>query len=123
MRRSSSDNFRMAVSAYWMRGLLGLLGAFELLMAASAASLTVVTFGFVAGVALIAAAILGGPGRRMLVVALVAATLPFVALTWWTIVTPLLTVVALAVGLAVTRRTLNSTAARSIASFKRLPVA
>lgn len=35
-----------------------------------------------------------------MVTGLVAATLPFPVVTWWTIVTPLLTVVALAIGLA-----------------------
>jgi hypothetical protein len=42
-------------------------------------------------------------------VSIVGATLPFVALTWWAIVTPLLSVVALAVGLAATRHGAHST--------------
>jgi hypothetical protein len=44
-----------------------------------------------------------------MIAALVAATLPFAALTWWTIVTPMLSVVALAIGLAgITTRSATS---------------
>lgn len=94
--------FQVVVAADWLRGLLGLLGAFELLMAVSAAAVAVVAAGLVAGAALVAAAVLARPGRRTISAALVAATLPFAALTWWTVVTPLLTVVALAIGLVAT---------------------
>jgi hypothetical protein len=53
--------------------------------------------------ALIAAAVVTRPGRSAIVGALTAASLPFAVLTWWTIVTPLLTVVALAIGFSATR--------------------
>ena len=107
------QRFRTVVATNWLQGLLGLLGALEMLMAASAASATTVATGLVAGCVLIAAAILSRPGRRTTVILLVAATLPFVASTWWTIVTPLLTVVALAIGLAATGRNVRSSAAVS----------
>lgn len=113
--------FRSVVAAHWLRGLLGVLGGLELLMAVSAAPAVTVVAGLVAGGALIAAAILTRPGSKTLVVVLVAATVPFAALTWWTTVTPLLTVVALAIGLAATtgnvRRTrvlLDQPAAHSV---------
>jgi hypothetical protein len=95
--------FRSSVAAGWLRGLVGLLGAFELLMAVSAGPSLSVIAGVLAGGALIAAAVVTRPGRQALVGVLVAASLPFAVLTWWTIVTPLLTVVALAIGLAATR--------------------
>jgi len=95
---------RQVVATRWLRGLLGVLGGFELLMAVSAGPVTTLVAGIVGGVALIAAAITGRPGRRTVVVLLVGSTLLFVALTWWTIVTGLLTLVALAIGVAVTRR-------------------
>jgi hypothetical protein len=103
--------FRTIVAANWLRGLLGLLGAFELLMAVTAGPPTTVAASLVAGGALVVAAIVSRPSRRTTVTVLVAATLPFVALTWWTIVTPLLSVSALAVGLAATRHGAHSTPA------------
>ena len=96
-------HFLSIVSKNWLRGLLGILGALELLMAVSAASTITVAAGLVAGGALIAAAVLTKPGRQPTVSLLVAASLPFAILTWWTIVTPLLTVVAFVIGVAATR--------------------
>ena len=96
-------HFLSVVAKNWLRGLLGILGALELLMAVSAASTIAVAAGLVAGGALIAAAVLTKPGRTTTVNLLVAASSPFAILTWWTIVTPLLTVVAFVIGVAVTR--------------------
>ena len=96
-------HFLSVVAKNWLRGLLGILGALELLMAVSAAPTITVAAGLVAGAALIAAAVLTKPGRQTTVSLLVAASLPFAILTWWTIVTPLLTVVAFAIGVAATR--------------------
>ena len=95
-------HFLSVVAKNWLRGLLGILGALELLMAVSAAHAITVAAGLVAGGALIAAAVLTKPGRQTTVSLLVAASLPFAILTWWTIVTPLLTVVAFAIGVAAT---------------------
>ena len=96
-------HFLSVVAKNWLRGLLGILGALELLMAVSAAPKLTVAAGLVAGSALIAAAVLTKPSRTTTVSLLVAASLPFAILTWWTIVTPLLTVVAFVIGVAVTR--------------------
>ena len=115
-------SFRAILATNWLRGLLGLLGVFEILMAISAASVTTVAAGVVAGGTLIAAAIISKPTRRSLVTVLVAATLPFVALTWWTIVTPLLSVVALAVALAATRHSVRSTPDGRGAQLGRQPI-
>ena len=102
------QRFRSVVSTKWLWVLLGVLGGFELLMAVSAAPAFTVAAGLVAGGVLIGAAILARPGRRTMTAALVAATLPFVAMTWWTIVTPLLTVVAFVIGFAATGRSVRS---------------
>ena len=90
-------------------------------MAVSAEPAVITATGLVAGGALIAAAIVARPGRKTMIVVLVAATVPFAALTWWTVVTPLLTVVALAIGLATStgnvgrsRVLLDQPAARSV---------
>ena len=95
-------HFLSIVSKKWLRGLLGILGALDLLMAVSATSTITTAAGLVGGGALIAAAVLTKPGRRTTVI-LVAAPWPFAILTWWTIVTPLLTVVAFVIGVAATR--------------------
>ena len=97
------QHVRTVVATNWLRGLLGVLGGFELLMAVSAASAVTVAAGIVGGGALVTAAVMTRPGRQAMVGLLVAATLPFAVLTWSTIVTVLLTVVALAIGLATTR--------------------
>ena len=71
---------------------------------------------------LIAAAIKGGPSRPMLVILASAATLPFVALTWWTIVAPMFTIVALVIGLAATGvvRRSNGAASATISTDSRV---
>lgn len=102
------NKVRSVVAAHWLRGLLGVLGVFELLMAVSAAPARNIVAGLVAGSALIAAAVLSRPTRRMVVPVFVVATTPFALSTWWTIVTPLITVVALAIGFAITAQTTHS---------------
>ncbi len=96
-------HFVTVVAKNWLRWLLGILGALELLMAVSAAPTTTVAAGLTAGGSLIAAAVLTKPGRQTASSVLVAASLPFAILTWWTIVTPLLTIVAFVIGFAATR--------------------
>ncbi|MEO6571441.1 MAG: hypothetical protein ABIO83_07825 [Ilumatobacteraceae bacterium] len=96
-------HFQSVVAKNWLRGLLGTLGALELLMAVSAAPTITIGTGLVAGGALIAAAVLTKSGKQTTVSLLVAASLPFAIVTWWTIVTPLLTVVAFVIGVAATR--------------------
>jgi len=91
--------FTTVVGTHWLRGLVGLLGGFEVLMAVSAAPVVTVVAGLVAGGALVAAAIVG-PERRKVGLLLVAASLPFAALTWWTIVTPVVTITALVICLS-----------------------
>lgn len=119
---SRSNRFRSVVATNWLRGLLGVLGAFAVLMAVSASSMVTVAAGLVGGAALIVAAILSGQGKRTLVMVSVALTLPFAALTWWTIITPLLTVVAFAIGLAVSTRGGGRVDARTVAPLDPQPV-
>jgi hypothetical protein len=99
---SGWQRFRTIIVTNWLRLLLGILGALELMMAVSAGPAITVALGVVAGCSLLAAAILSRPGRRMLIAVLVGVSLPFAAVTWWTIVTPLLTAVALAIAVAAT---------------------
>ena len=115
-------HFRVVVATNWLRGLLGVLGALELLMAVSAGPTITVAAGLIAGVVLIAAAIMARPGRRPIMGVLAAATLPFAVLTWWTIVTPLLTVVAFVIGLAAAGRRVRCADAGTGAALDRQPV-
>ena len=116
------QRFRSVVATHWLRGLLGVLGVFELLMAISAAPNITVATGLVAGSKLIAAAVVTRPGKRTMMAVLVAATLPFAVVTWWTIVAPLLTVVAFVIGFAATGRNVRSTDAGTGAVPDRQPV-
>ncbi|WP_410622896.1 hypothetical protein [Amycolatopsis sp. cmx-8-4] len=81
----------------WLRGLLAALGGFELLMAVSAGEPAIVAVGVVGGLALLVAP--WTPAVRLRVVLLLIGTLPFAALTWWSLVSPLLAVVAFVLGL------------------------
>jgi hypothetical protein len=116
------DQFRSQVSNHWLRGLLGILGVFELLMAVSAAPAITIAAGVLAGAALIVAAALATHGRRLIVSGLVAATLPFAILTWWAIIPPLLSAVAFAIGIAATRTPATPSAMRDVALPNLHPV-
>lgn len=80
----------------WLRLLPSVLGAFEVLLAVRAGPGWTVAVGLVGGVALITAPWLPYPPLR--VVLLLIGTVPFAALTWWSVAGPLLAVVALAIG-------------------------
>ena len=94
------------VRVNWLPGLVGALGAFELLMAVSARPMIVLATGVMGGLALVAVPLVAVPGlelrfgSRIYVVLLVVGAVPFAMLTWWSVVTPLLAIFALAIGLA-----------------------
>ncbi|MCU1455857.1 MAG: hypothetical protein JWN46_4003 [Acidimicrobiales bacterium] len=92
----STHELAAVIRSSWMRGLVSLLGAFEILMAVSAGPTLTVAVGIIGGAALIAAPWVR---RRARLGMLIVGTLPFAALTWWSLVGPLLAVVALAIGL------------------------
>ena len=83
---------------HWLFGLVGLLGLFEIFMALSARPRTVMAIGIFGGTALIVAALMA-KRREVLLAAVV--TLPFAVVTWWTIVTPAVTIAVLAIGLGI----------------------
>lgn len=89
----------------WTRVLVTLLGACELAIALSAGPLVTLVIGTVSAVILIVVPwVIGRLSPATLVILLLVATLPFAALTWWTVVTPLLAVLALAVGIPLAAR-------------------
>lgn len=81
----------------WTRVLVGALGGVELLMTAGAGPAATIAVGAVGGLALLVAPWM--PDVRTALGLLIIGTLPFAALTWWTVVSPLLAVVALVLGL------------------------
>jgi hypothetical protein len=87
--------------ASWLRILTGELGGCFALVAAPAA-LPLLLLGIASAAATIAAPWL--PGRRLPRVVLIAATVPFAVVTWWTVVTPVIAILALVSGFAATRR-------------------
>jgi hypothetical protein len=86
------------VRTHWLAGLLGVLGAAELLMAVSAPPVTAVV-GIVGGLALMAAPWLATPSRTISWLLLAIGVLPFTALTYWAVVPALLAVLALLIAL------------------------
>ena len=90
------------IATNWMRGLLALLGGFSLLMAVSAGPVITIAAGIIAGCALLASAVLLKPANPKALL-LLAATVPFAALTWWSLITIPLTITATIIGLSITR--------------------
>jgi hypothetical protein len=94
------------VVTHWRAVLLSVLGGVEVLMAATAVPTVTLVAGAVGGLVVGVAAWV--PGRLRVRVGLVlAGTVPFAALTWWSAVTPLLAVVA--VGIVMTRLSVDAT--------------
>ena len=89
------------LARHWLRCLLGLLGAAELLMAAGAAPV-LLTVGAVGGVALIAAATIAR-SRARLVALVVLGTVPFAALACTAVIPVLLLLAAAAIAVPLTR--------------------
>jgi hypothetical protein len=89
----------------WIRGLVTLLGAFEILMAVSAGPLVTIAAGILGGAVLMIAPWLAGRASPAIVLAaLLAGTLPFAALTYWSVASPVLEVVALALAFPAIRQ-------------------
>lgn len=88
-----------ALAASWMQVLVSVLGAAELVMAVSAGRSAVVVLGVVGGAALMAA-----PWVRHPLPLLLVGTIPFAVLTWASLVSPLLSVVALTIAFVVHNR-------------------
>lgn len=98
---ATAEHIGERIAANWTRVLVSALGAVELLMAAGAAPVATIVVGAAGGLALTVAP--WAPETRLALGLLVLGTLPFAALTWWSVVSPLLAVAALAIGLATIR--------------------
>jgi hypothetical protein len=91
------------VRANWTPGLVSLLGAFVVLMAVSATPLPTAAIGVAGGLAVIAAPWLSPRTKPAIIAALLTAALPFAIVTWWSIASPLVAVLALTIGLTTIR--------------------
>ncbi|MET3803017.1 MFS family permease [Nakamurella sp. UYEF19] len=92
---------RQIVMHTWLHLLISVLGAFEVLMAVSAGPVAAIVVGVVGGLALMTAPWIQGlavPGVLQLI-----GTVPFAILTWWTVASPLLAVLALGMGVVLLR--------------------
>jgi hypothetical protein len=108
---------RAVLAGSWLHILIGLLGAFEVLMAVSAGPAPTVAIGLIGGLALMAAPWLPSLPVRMGL--LVIGTVPFAALTWWSAAGPLLAVAPLGIGLGTLRRRAGGPSAPVVASARR----
>lgn len=91
------------VARNWSRILLSVLGVCELLLAVGARPVLTTVVGIVGGLALAGVPWVLSHSRVGAVLLLIGAV-PFAVLTWWTLVTPLLAVLALGIGIALLRR-------------------
>jgi hypothetical protein len=90
----SDNGAATALSTRWMCWLVSLLGALEMLMAVGAGPPLVRVVGVVGGLALAAAPWVARRVRGVTLVLLVVGTVPFVALTLTSLVTPVLAIAA-----------------------------
>ncbi len=93
---------RQVIATTWLPALVSVLGGFEILMAVSAGPWMTMAAGVVGGVALIAAPWAPAVGLRIGL--LLLGVVPFAVLTWWSVASPIVAVLALAVGLTTLRR-------------------
>jgi hypothetical protein len=101
-RELSNDARAIAVAAErtWSRVLIGVLGALTLALGLASHGWAA-TLGIGGGLVVIAIAVSGRPARRgARVLALAVAGVPFAVATWWSIVTPWLAVLTVALGAA-----------------------
>ncbi len=86
-----------AIAAGWTSGLVTVLGACLVLMAVSAAPIVTVLLGVAGGIAVLIAPWLP-PRRRTVAVLLLLTPIPFAIATWWSLVTPLVVLLAAVIG-------------------------
>jgi uncharacterized membrane protein YozB (DUF420 family) len=100
------------ISRSWLAALTAVLGAFYIFLGATALGIPGV-LGIIGGVTILSVVAASSriPARAGSLV-LVAAALPFAVLTWWSIVTPLLAVLTVAIGWRALRRQVHSRHAR-----------
>ena len=100
---SATNTGATTVWRRWSAILTSVLGAFVILVAAPAGPATL-AFGVVSGLLIAVAPWIRGGARILGPLLLLLGTIPFAAYTWWSIVTPLIAVLALIAGFVALRR-------------------
>ena len=101
---ADSRDLRAVVGANWARGLVSLLGAFVVLMAVGATPISTLVLGVGGGLVVMAAPWVSTQTRPVVVVTMLMAALPFAIVTWWSIASPLVALLALTIGITTIRR-------------------
>jgi hypothetical protein len=101
---SSHEELVHAVNEHrWLGGLVVVLGGYYIFLGADALPKATGVLGIIGGLAIWAALIATGKSHRLAVGLLAAGALPFAILTWWSVVTPLIAILILALGPAAIR--------------------
>jgi hypothetical protein len=91
------------VRRQWLRVLVSVLGAYEIGLAFTARP-AIAALGVIGGLLVVAAPWVARRSTAWAVALLIVGTLPFAVLTWWSLIVPLVAVLALAIGLPVILR-------------------
>ena len=111
--RADATEVVETISRNWLAALTFVLAAFYIFLGATALGIAGL-LGIIGGIAiLVTLAMSSRVGPRVTRLVLLAAALPFAALTWWSVVTPLLAILVMAIGWPALRRPVRgSTASR-----------
>ena len=101
---SSRDELVGAVDQRrWLSGLVAVLGGYYVFLGADALPKAIGMLGILGGLAIWAALLATRISHRATLGLLAAGTLPFAIVTWWSVVTPLIAILILALGPAAIR--------------------
>ena len=101
---SSRDELVGAVDQRrWLSGLVAVLGGYYVFLGADALPKAIGMLGILGGLAIWAALLATRRSHRAALGLLAAGTLPFAIVTWWSVVTPLIAILILALGPAAIR--------------------
>ena len=110
--REGARDVGVTISRYWLAALTSILAAFYVFLGATALGIAGV-LGILGGIAVFAAlAASTRIPKRLRPLVLLVATLPFAALTWWSVITPLLAILILTIGWAALNRRVSPEARR-----------
>jgi hypothetical protein len=114
--REGARDIGVTISRYWLAALTSVLAAFYVFLGATALGIAGV-LGILGGIAVFAAlAASTRIPKRLRPLVLLVATLPFAALTWWSVITPLLAILILTIGWAALNRRVSPERAAESAS-------
>ena len=102
--RTEERDVGSTLGAHWLAGLTAVLAAFLIFLGTTALGLAG-ALGILGGLAILATLVASGRlSHRIRLLVLCSAAVPFAALTWWSVVTPLLALLLILIGtLSVTR--------------------